>query len=71
MLQNVSEDTDDMLDDLFDRYGKVVYSRKDKMPPSAELDDDAESLSCKLKSESIWRKFLAVWYMFLFPLNLA
>ena len=24
MLQNVSEDTDDMFDDLFDRYGKVV-----------------------------------------------
>lgn len=50
MLQNVSEDTDDMFDDLFDRYGKVVYSREDKKPPSAEIDDDAESLSCKLKS---------------------
>ncbi|KAL6201896.1 hypothetical protein ACLB2K_025608 [Fragaria x ananassa] len=44
-IPNVSEDTDDMFDDLFDRYGKVVYSRKDKKPPSEELDDDAESLS--------------------------
>ncbi|KAL6196755.1 hypothetical protein ACLB2K_032369 [Fragaria x ananassa] len=44
-IPNVSEDTGDMFDDLFDRYGKVVYSRKDKKPPSEELDDDAESLS--------------------------
>lgn len=47
-LQNVNEDTDDMFDDLFDRYGKVVFRRNDKKPPSAEVDDDAESLSCKL-----------------------
>ncbi|XP_062011955.1 protein Iojap, chloroplastic [Rosa rugosa] len=44
-IPNVSEDTDDMFDDLFDKYGKVVYSRKDKKAPSAELDDDAESLA--------------------------
>lgn len=47
-LQNVNEDTDDMFDRLFDRYGKVVFRRNDKKPPSAEVDDDAESLSCKL-----------------------
>ncbi|KAK9937539.1 hypothetical protein M0R45_014320 [Rubus argutus] len=44
-IPNVSADTDDMFDDLFDRYGKVVYSREDNKPPSAEVDDDAESLS--------------------------
>lgn len=32
---------------LFDKYGKVVYTRSDKKSPSAEIDDDAESLSCK------------------------
>ncbi|KAF3438282.1 hypothetical protein FNV43_RR21043 [Rhamnella rubrinervis] len=42
---NVNEDTDDMFDHLFDRYGKVVFRRNDKKPPSAEVDDDAESLS--------------------------
>ncbi|KAM2948941.1 hypothetical protein FF1_035887 [Malus domestica] len=42
---NVSEDTDDMFDDLFDKYGKVVYSSNDRKSPSTELDDDAESLS--------------------------
>lgn len=53
ILQNVSEDTDDMFDDLFDRYGKVVYQSNDRMSPSTELDDDAESLSCKFISQSI------------------
>lgn len=52
-LQNVSEDTDDMFDDLLDRYGKVVYQSNDRMSPSTELDDDAESLSCKFISQSI------------------
>ncbi|XP_068323044.1 protein Iojap, chloroplastic-like [Pyrus communis] len=42
---NVSEDTDDMLDDMFEKYGKVVYSSNDRKSPSTELDDDAESLS--------------------------
>lgn len=42
---NTSEDTDDMFDDLFDKYGKVVFKRKDQKPRSAEIDDDAESLS--------------------------
>lgn len=42
---NTSEDTDDMFDDLFDKYGKVVYTRNDQKPPIAEVDDDAESLS--------------------------
>ncbi|XP_065865153.1 protein Iojap, chloroplastic [Euphorbia lathyris] len=43
-LSNV-EDTDEMFDDLFDKYGKVVYTRNDQKSPSAEVDDDAESLS--------------------------
>ncbi|KAK6149503.1 hypothetical protein DH2020_017028 [Rehmannia glutinosa] len=42
---NVSEDTDDMYDDLFKKYGKVVFRRNDQKPASAEVDDDAESLS--------------------------
>lgn len=41
------EDEGEMYDKLFDKYGKVVYSRNDKKSPSAEIDDDAESLSCK------------------------
>ncbi|KAI4333339.1 hypothetical protein L6164_018167 [Bauhinia variegata] len=44
-FSDVSEDTDDMYDDLLDKYGEVVFSRKDQKPSSAELDDDAESLS--------------------------
>ncbi|KAK4398720.1 protein Iojap, chloroplastic [Sesamum angolense] len=42
---NVSEDTDDMFDDLFKKYGKVVFKRNDQKPVSSEVDDDAESLS--------------------------
>lgn len=42
---NASEDTDDMYDDLFQKYGKVVFRSNDQKPPSAEIDDDAESLS--------------------------
>ncbi|XP_052178283.1 protein Iojap, chloroplastic [Diospyros lotus] len=42
---NVSEDTDDMFDELFKKYGKVVFKRNDQKAPSAEVDDDAESLS--------------------------
>ncbi|GAB4854764.1 hypothetical protein Ancab_023349 [Ancistrocladus abbreviatus] len=42
---NVNEDTDDMFDDLFKKYGKVVFRRNDQKPPVAEVDDDAESLS--------------------------
>ncbi|KAJ9139626.1 hypothetical protein P3X46_030344 [Hevea brasiliensis] len=44
LLSNV-EDTDEMFDDLFNKYGKVVFRRNDQKPPSAEVDDDAESLS--------------------------
>ncbi|KAE9590536.1 hypothetical protein Lal_00022981 [Lupinus albus] len=44
-LSDVNEDTDEMYDELFDKYGKVVFSRKDRKPSSAEVDDDAESLS--------------------------
>lgn len=43
--ENVNEDTDDMFDELFNKYGKVVFRRNDKRPPSVEVDDDAESLS--------------------------
>lgn len=53
ILQDVSEDTDDMYDELLNNYGKVVYKRKDQKPASAEVDDDAESLSCKLKSSFV------------------
>ncbi|PIA34131.1 hypothetical protein AQUCO_03800004v1 [Aquilegia coerulea] len=42
---NMSEDTDEMFDELFDKYGKVVYKRNDQKSPAAEVDDDAESLS--------------------------
>ena len=52
--QNVSEDTDEMFDRLFDRYGKVVFRRNDKKSPSAEVDDDAESLSCKLINSNLF-----------------
>ncbi|CAI9756750.1 unnamed protein product [Fraxinus pennsylvanica] len=42
---NVSEDTDDMYDDLFKKYGKVVFRRNDQKSASAEVDDDAECLA--------------------------
>jgi len=43
---NVGADTDDMFDDdLFKKYGKVVYKRNEQKSPIAEVDDDAESLS--------------------------
>ncbi|XP_022136946.1 protein Iojap, chloroplastic [Momordica charantia] len=44
-LSNMSEDTDDMYDDLFKKYGNVVFKSNDQKLPSAEVDDDAESLS--------------------------
>lgn len=51
MLQNVSgRDTDEMFDDLLKKYGKVVYRGGDRKSQSAEVDDDAECLSCKLIS---------------------
>ncbi|XWS10751.1 hypothetical protein CRYUN_Cryun38cG0024700 [Craigia yunnanensis] len=43
-LSNVNEDTDEMFDDLMKKYGKVVFRKNDQKSPSAELDDDAESL---------------------------
>ncbi|XP_073298992.1 protein Iojap, chloroplastic-like [Primulina huaijiensis] len=42
---NVSEDTDYMFDDLLKKYGKVVFQSNDQKSASAEVDDDAESLS--------------------------
>jgi hypothetical protein len=56
ILQNASENTDELYDDLFNKYGKVVFRRNDQKPRSAEVDDDAESLSCKLILQSIERK---------------
>ncbi|KAL0691240.1 hypothetical protein Bca4012_090919 [Brassica carinata] len=44
-IQNVSEDSDEMFDDLFNKYGKVVYKSDDLKSPTAEVDDDAESLA--------------------------
>ncbi|MED6149686.1 hypothetical protein PIB30_064847 [Stylosanthes scabra] len=44
-FSDVGEDTDEMYDELFKNYGKVVFKRKDQKPASAEVDDDAESLS--------------------------
>ncbi|KAG0475298.1 hypothetical protein HPP92_014984 [Vanilla planifolia] len=37
-------DDDDVLDDLLNSYGKVVYKRADQNPSSVEADDDSESL---------------------------
>jgi hypothetical protein len=56
ILQNASENTDDLYDDLFNKFGKVVFRRTDQKPHSAEVDDDAESLSCKLILQSIESK---------------
>ncbi|CAI9088047.1 OLC1v1022277C2 [Oldenlandia corymbosa var. corymbosa] len=42
---NTSMDTDDMYDDLFKKYGKVVFTRNDQKPAIQEIEDDAESLS--------------------------
>ncbi|XVF79371.1 hypothetical protein PTKIN_Ptkin14bG0216800 [Pterospermum kingtungense] len=44
-LSNVNEDTDEMFDDLMKKHGKVIFRRNDRKSSSAELDDDAESLS--------------------------
>ncbi|CAL9755456.1 unnamed protein product [Musa acuminata subsp. burmannicoides] len=38
-------DADDVFDDLFKKYGKVVYKSGDQKRPAAEADDDSESLS--------------------------
>lgn len=50
----MNEDTDDMFDDLFNKYGKVVFRRTDQKPPTAEVDDDAESLACKVLWHLNW-----------------
>lgn len=42
---NTNIDTDDMFDDLFKKYGKVVFRRNDQKSATSEIDDDAESLS--------------------------
>lgn len=43
-----------MFDDLFNKYGKVVYKSDDVKSPSAEVDDDAESLACKKPQEFLF-----------------
>ncbi|KAF6162300.1 hypothetical protein GIB67_008429 [Kingdonia uniflora] len=43
--QDLSEDKEGMFDVLLEMYGKVVYSKSDPKPPSAEADNDGESLS--------------------------
>lgn len=65
-LQDVGEDkdTDDMYDELLNNYGKVVYKSKDRKPASAEVDDDAESLSCKLISSFV-NSFATTLFIFL------
>ncbi|XP_071716464.1 protein Iojap, chloroplastic [Rutidosis leptorrhynchoides] len=45
LAENMSQDTDDMYDDLFKKYGKVVYRKNDQKSPIAEVDDDAECLA--------------------------
>lgn len=62
-MQDVNEDTDDMYEDLINKYGKVVFSRKDQKPASAEIDDDAESLSCKLEGSFV-RIFFHLVYIY-------
>lgn len=48
LMQEVGAgDADDVFDDLFKKYGKVVYKSGDQKRPAAEADDDSESLSCK------------------------
>ncbi|XP_004488829.1 protein Iojap, chloroplastic [Cicer arietinum] len=47
------EDTDEMYDELLNNYGKVVYKRKDQKPASAEIDDDAESLSFAVEMATV------------------
>ncbi|XP_054815162.1 protein Iojap, chloroplastic [Prosopis cineraria] len=44
-FSDVREDTDEMYDELFNKHGKVVFSRKAQKPATAEVDDDADSLS--------------------------
>ncbi|CAL1409436.1 unnamed protein product [Linum trigynum] len=40
-----AEDVDEVFDDLFNKYGKVVFRSNDQRPSIAEVDDDAETLS--------------------------
>lgn len=45
LLSNMNDDNDEMYDNLFKQYGNVVFKSNDQKLPSAEIDDDAESLS--------------------------
>ncbi|KAJ1430740.1 Protein Iojap/ribosomal silencing factor RsfS [Sesbania bispinosa] len=52
-FSDVNKDTDEMYDELLNNYGKVVYKRKDQKPASAEIDDDAESLSFAVEMATV------------------
>lgn len=56
-FQGADEDMDDVLDDLFEKYGKVVFRSTDQKPANKETIDDAQSLSCELI-------FVLCWYYF-------
>ncbi|XP_051124737.1 protein Iojap, chloroplastic [Andrographis paniculata] len=47
------DDTDDMFDDLLNKYGKVVFKRNDQKSSSTEADDDAESLSFAMATAKV------------------
>ena len=55
---------DESLDELLEEYGEIVYSRGDASP-IAEVNDDAESLSCMF----IFFLSSIGWIMFIIFLN--
>ncbi|CAN0891907.1 Protein Iojap, chloroplastic [Linum grandiflorum] len=44
-LTNAEDTDEEALDELFNKYGKVVFTRNDQQPLIPEVDDDAETLS--------------------------
>ncbi|XP_058752021.1 protein Iojap, chloroplastic [Vicia villosa] len=52
-FSDVGEDTDDMYDELLNKYGKVVYKKKDQKPANEEIDDDSESLSFAVEMATV------------------
>ena len=55
-MQN-AEDTDEIFEELFNKYGKVLFRRNDQKPPIADVDDDAESLSWASGTLGIFHNF--------------
>lgn len=43
-----------MFDDLFNNYWKVVFRRNYQKPATADVDGDAERLSCNLISKHMY-----------------